>query len=82
MADHECAVDIIAAAGFDNPAGLALEFTCFPMDCAVAVKQARDFVADPAGYSKRWYEQTETATAADSTTEGHPQWKRRGGIDR
>lgn len=58
----ECVLDVlVAAGGMDRKAAAswALEWTCFPMDCATAAKQAREYMADPVAYYKRWQAQLE-----------------------
>jgi hypothetical protein len=43
----ECVLDVFQAAGFSEgeAADLALNYTCFPMDCDFAVPQARAYLA-------------------------------------
>jgi hypothetical protein len=55
---RNCVLDVFVAAGYSlhEAAQTALEVTCFPMNCDLASAQAREFLADPDGYMRRWEE--------------------------
>jgi hypothetical protein len=44
--DHECVLDVLRDAGLAEREAfrVAMEFTCFPMDCKIAVEQAREYL--------------------------------------